>query len=397
MDLVLDLSIRGSEVLSQLTRTDGGETAGATAVEKRTLFGLAARARPLLAANESSRLDALGQRLFGAVLPAASGELWLRSYAQAAALSRPIRLRVRVSQAAELQLVPWEILHDGTRSLARDRRSSVVRFVEEEIPFRTFSVPAPARVLLTTACPQGYDEIDVALEEAMLREAYATWGALAAPLVIRHGVSLTALGELFRRARLDGRPFHVWHHCGHGGFPVKDEADDFRLFLLPGGTEGYATVGQLTTLLQNEVDLRIAVLAVCHAGAAEGLAPALARLNVPAVVGFPTRIAHRAASTFSRVLHECLREYPVEQAVSEARNALRAHQPHTPHAAVPVLFSRRTDSAPLISRPVVRPSREGPEALMVAGFRRTDLIERDRRAREAAARAEQLLLRQGER
>jgi hypothetical protein len=338
IDLLLELESHGLEILSRLRRTSGDLSSGTAKIRGSDVEELASRAKVLLAARNETALATLGKALFEAVLPGGLGQLWRESYALARGRRCPIRLRV-----SGLPEMPWELFHDGARCISTDPFSSVVRFLAEWEPDRPFAVAPPIRVLVTSAS-QSADRWDSAVVDAI-----GTWGNLAETPTIPHRLRLAELDAQFRHARNDGKPFHIWHHTGHGHLDA--ETEEFRLQLFPADEPNdFATVGQLCTLFGANRDLRIVSLSVCHAAASGGLAPALARLNVPVVVAFPTTIAQRGAHLFMRVLHEGLRTLPVEQAVSDARRSLMGLQLDLPYSASPLLFSRRTDWGPLVAK-----------------------------------------------
>jgi hypothetical protein len=164
---------------------------------------------------------------------------------------------------------------------------------------------------------------------------------------------LERLEELWRGAESKKKPFHVWHHCGHGHQTEGAGEPRFLLSLERRGVAEYATVDQLSEIVGACPELRLAVLNVCHGGSSLGLMPELARLNVPVVIGYATRVAHDAAYKFAAVLHQCLLDLPVEFAVSQARRALAVEPPMELEWCVPLLCSRRKDWGPILRRPAV--------------------------------------------
>lgn len=347
IDLFLDLDTVGDDVNVRLARSPGGSTTESARVSKTQVEDLIKRAKGLFEGRQGLKLALLGQELFDLVLPGRLGAFWRESYAMATAAESPIRLRVKAMPA-----VPWELLHDGQRLLANDPYSAVVRFSEEYEPGRSYRVAPPVRVLVTSA---GYS---ADRWEVPVVEAYETWGRLAEKPVVQHRLELGQLDEIFRRARNDGRPFHIWHHSGHG--MAEKGTGEFRMQLhSTNGVNEYATVEQFQMLLAANRDLRIASLSVCHAGSLYGLAPALAQLNVPAVIAFPDLIAKEGAGIFMKVLHEGLRVLPIEQAASDARRSLQSLRPDLPFSSMPLLFSRRTDWGPLVANNVAPARKPG--------------------------------------
>lgn len=375
----------------------------------QALSGLAGRAGRAVAATASpARLRRLGKDLCDRIFAAANRDLLLRALAHAEAREKALQVVVHCSAGSVVERLPWELLHDGRRFLAMDPRCSVVRYFDEPLPVRELAVAPPLRVLVTTASPPSLEELDLEAEGTAVREAYDGDRSVV-EVTVAHRISLHRLGDLLRRARLDGRPFHVWHHCGHGGLVHGERGPEFRLFFEGTAAQPYANVEQLGTLIGQNPELRLAVVAACYGGSAFGLAPELARLSLPAVVGFPGRIADAAARRFSFVLHQCLPRLPIELAVGEARRAMLIDRPGTLDWALPLLFSRRTDRGPILEmeipqaaggpRPPARqPSAGRPPLAPVSAarsqlFSREEIAARESRLRRVVAELDQRLLR----
>jgi hypothetical protein len=88
---------------------------------------------------------------------------------------------------------------------------------------------------------------------------------------------------------------------------------------------------------------------VCHGGSSAGIVPALARLNVPVVIGFQRAVHDTSAVQFAIAVHEGLLHIPVEFAVSQARSSLKLQRVSFDwiHA---LAFSRRRDRGPILGK-----------------------------------------------
>jgi hypothetical protein len=289
------------------------------------------------------QLAQLGQRLFGLIFDGINRDLFVRSSDTAQRYHRPLRLIVKMPHHSELERVPWEILHDGTRFLAKDPRCAVVRYLTAPQNVPAFRVAQPLRILLTSACPPPQPELGLDAEVESIRMAYRDCPEGAVTIDQAPNVSARELEELCRSSEANNRPFHVWHHCGHGHLTTEEGKTRFYLSLDGGGKAEYITVDKLVEIIGNCPELRLAVLNVCHGGSFVGLAPEIARLNVPVVVSFPSRIANDMAHVFAAVLHQNLLRLPIELAVSQARKAVCLRDGGDLDWSKPMVFSRRRD------------------------------------------------------
>lgn len=319
---------------------------------KKRLFLRAAAARAAMAPfSAPEALAEAGRELFDELIRGANRELYRRAREKAEGKHELLRVLVRMPPESNLATVPFEAMHDGRTFLAQAAGIAVVRYLESDRELPAIAIAPPLRVLFTAARPAGHPAIDVQAEENALAKAYAPLGERV-EITPYPKLTRLALEEIFRGGRHGEAAFHVWHHCGHGGLVDGTHGREFRLYLEAGGDDGYVTTEQLRAMVGVENQLRVAVFAVCHGGVLGGPAPELARLSVPAVIGFPIKVEARSIARFSEVLHSHLALSPVEQAVSEAQTALFAHDPASREWAHAYLFSRRRDAGPLLVQPV---------------------------------------------
>jgi hypothetical protein len=294
----------------------------------------------------------LGRRLFDHIFHDAEAVLLFgRASDNAKREERPLRVLIELSHGSSLQKIPWEILFDGKRFLAKDPRCSVVRYFHDGQEVPSFQVEPPLRILLTSASPPTQPDLNLEAEVAAVRRVYNRAKNLVL-LKVERNVSLDRLKNLWWGAEKNKRPFHVWHHCGHGHL---DEGEPFELTLENQAHAEYVTVDQLSEIIGICPGLKLAVINVCHGGSLVGLAPELARINVPVVIGFPNEIGNDTAREFAALLHGGLLQVPVEFAVSQARKLLRAADGMDLEWSKPLLFSRRRDSGTILRLPDDRP------------------------------------------
>jgi CHAT domain-containing protein len=158
---------------------------------------------------------------------------------------------------------------------------------------------------------------------------------------------LAGAGPEELREELQRGGYQVIHFMGHG---TSDAAEGSLIFSTPDGEPRKVTGNELSHLVQGAPALGLTLLNACHsaavptglgAAALAGVAGALVRGGLPAVVGMQLAISDRAALTFSKVLYARLAEgEPIEAAVSEARLALFLADSGGRDWVAPVLFLR---------------------------------------------------------
>ena len=322
-------------------------TSGSVRGETRDLCSVSTHCLPLRDAE--GMLLELGRKLFNILVQDEVREVYER--ARSATLSGGqdallILLKLRV--LSSLQQVPWELLHDGHRFLAKDPRTAIVRYFEQPVPVASLEIEPPLRVLVTLANPKDMTSLALEEEAAAIQMAYEEAGPLV-DVVVKRNVSLEKLEKVWRRSGNEGKPFHIWHHCGHGGRLTHAGKDELVLYLETEGQSQPANIDQLQEIVGFCPELRIAVFNVCRGGASGGIVPALARLNVPVVIGFQQAVRDTSAVQFATVLHEGLLHIPVEFAVSQARSSLKLQRSSFDwvHA---LAFSRRRDRGPIFGK-----------------------------------------------
>jgi len=254
-----------------------------------------------------------------------------------------VRLRLRLPR--ELAGLPWEYTYveraggDGMDGfLALDPR---IAFVRDEV-FGTLPVTPVAgdlRVVVALASAPDLEPLDLARELGIIESAMnVVPGATLTP------VKNATLGAL--QAALPGA--HVFHFAGHGDFARQ-------LGELPGtytGTGELAFQDQRVDAEQLGINLRgrqirLVVLAGCETGRRagtsiwSGIAPALTKVDIPAVVANQYSIRDTSAIAFSERFYQALTGgLPIEDAVAAGRLAVYNQDPDGRDWGVPVLYLR---------------------------------------------------------
>jgi|RhiMetdeSRZDD1v2_1073273.scaffolds.fasta_scaffold13530_10 CHAT domain-containing protein len=303
---------------------------------------------------EGERLIALGRTLGLLLLPlgqnnSISGvrELFARSLDMVGA-DAGLRLRLRLPR--ELAAWPWEYTYiervgaEDTMAgfVALDPRVAIVRHEALPVPAATSPAQGNIKIVAALASPPHLAQLD--LEQERLN--------LAAVLEKQEGIEPIFLDD----ATLDDvqrvlAGASIFHFAGHGNFEVSASQ---------AGT-GMAGKGWLALKDQNidaeqlGITLRghsicLAVLGACKTGSRDsnsvwgGIAPALCRCDVPAVVANQFSIKDKCAVAFSRQFYRALvGGHPIERAVAAGRIAAFHADRDGRDWGVPVLYLRTAD------------------------------------------------------
>jgi formylglycine-generating enzyme required for sulfatase activity len=290
-----------------------------------------------------------GRKLFDAAIAGEVRDLFVRARHDAERGGHGLRLQLRLSHVPELAGLPWEFLYDGRDFLALCEATPLVRYLDLPNPPRPMDVAPPLRILVTVSAPLDLPALDVDAEEARVREALASLAERGAlEIDVTPDATLYGLRRAMRRARSQGRPYHVWHYVGHGAF---DRALGASVLAFCDRADLSCPVGgfQLGTLFNGYPEMRLALLNACEGARPDledpfaGVAAALVERGVPAVIGMQREISDEAAAVLAGEFYEALVDgLPVDAALTEARLAVFS-LPNWVEWATPVLFMRSPD------------------------------------------------------
>jgi hypothetical protein len=294
-------------------------------IEHKVLRKLKAEAdHALLAIATEEKLEKAGTDLFQALFTGDNATFLARAQERAKTKEAHLRLAFELpehhaSQEARLLQLPFEILRDDDGFLAADTKASVARLIAGRVPRARLQAPNPLRILLTTASlpEKPIEHENVA---ASLREAYPDTERVQITTIPE--LTLTSLNDSISEARLAKKPFHIWHHCGHGSLHDTYGAEKFALLLRKGETNSYPSVEEVARAIGKNSGILVALLAVCHAAQPHSLAPAVARLKIPVVIAFPDRLDIAVADKFTKTFHSKLGQETLETAFCEARSSI---------------------------------------------------------------------------
>jgi CHAT domain-containing protein len=335
----------------------------------------------------------MGKRLYDAVIGGAVRDTFVSARHDAAQHGCSLRLNLRLADAPELSNLPWEYLYDGHDFLALSADTPVVRYLDLPQTHRPMHVELPLRMLVTISSPRDLEPLDVRAEQETVEAALAGMAGRV-KIDVLADVTLHAFQRVLRRARRAGRPYHVWHHVGHGAFD-PDTQSSVLMFADSAGMSSPVGGFQLGTLFNSYPEVRLALLNACagaRAGVQDpfaGVAAALVERGIPAVIGMRFEISDEAALTFSQEFYTALVDgLPVDTAVTEARRAI-FFLPNWVEWATPVLYMRSRDGrlfnlqGPVNGDPTDKKTIKAREQAQAERQQRED---DERKARETAER-----------
>jgi hypothetical protein len=289
-----------------------------------------------------------GGRLFGALFQGKTHSIYLASRAEASAERKGLRLSLDLTQVPELLNVPWEYLYDDPYFLSQSVWTPVVRYLDLPRGRRPVGVTLPLRILGMVSSPTDLPTLDTDKERANLEVALQSLSERG--LVDIEWVTDARLGVLLKalqRAEAGGRPFHVFHYCGHGGYdPERDQG--FLLLEDEFGRSDQVDGERLATIL-HDTSMSLAVLNACEGGRSStedpfaGVACSLVEQEIPAVIAMQFEITDEAAIIFAENFYGALADnLPIDAAMAQARKAIFAAK-NDVEWGTPVLFMRVSD------------------------------------------------------
>jgi hypothetical protein len=258
-------------------------------------------------------------------------------------------LRVRLRLPPLLAALPWEYVYlertggDGMDGfLALDPRVAIVRHEALATPNSLPLTSGPLKVVAALASAEGLPPLDLSKEESDLKQVLDGQAGIA-PVYLEDAT----LDEV--QAAIAGAA--IFHFAGHGVF-------NRQMGDMPGT---YTGVGSLA-LYDQAVDaerlginlqgngVRLAVLGGCETGRRDGvnvwsgIAPALVKQQIPAVLANQLPIKDVCAIAFSKHFYGALvGGLPIERAVSAGRIAVYNADRDGRDWGVPVLYLRDAD------------------------------------------------------
>jgi len=328
---------------------------------------------------ERQLVEDFGDQLFRAVFSGQVGECLGRS--RMTADSKGAGLRIRLRLPGTLVNIPWEYLYDAEHGfLSLDPQTALVRYPEMPAPVRPFAITPPLRILAMISAPSDAPELDSGKEWDKLEGALG--GLVRRGLVEVDLLESGTLAALHRPLRLN--EYHVLHFIGHGGY--DENAQDGALALEDANRKTRLVTGRDLGMMIRHPSLRLVVLNACEGARGSpddpfgGVAQALVRHGIPAVIAMQFEISDPAALVFGQSFYQAIADgLPVDVATVEARRAMFAEGSEI-EWATPVLYLRSRDGrvfAKGLSTKAEQKTRQAAER---------EAAEREAAEREAAAR-----------
>lgn len=288
-----------------------------------------------------------GRELYAAVFGGDVGVSLRRSLDFAQQDGAGLRIRLRLTDAPELAVLPWEYLYSTAedRYLALSDQTPLLRYMEIGQGAAPLAIQLPLRVLVMVSDPVDVaPRLNVEAEYARLKQALADLGQDNALVLERAPATLADLQRRLRR-----NEYHVFHFIGHGWY---DEGESAAGLLMEDAQHHgqQADADKLGILLRDHRTLRLAFLNACEGARADsgepfaGVAQHLVQQELPAVIAMQFPVTDQAAISLAQEFYQALADgLPVDAALTEARKALFL-QGSEIEWGTPALFSRADDN-----------------------------------------------------
>lgn len=305
----------------------------------------------------------LGCNLGAALFPEGVRSLLTNCLTAVSAAGDRLRIRLKLHDLS-LADIPWEYAYlpqPGVPEaewgpegfLALDARISLVRFetVKGLLDSLTPTGLGPIRIAILLADPDKppeYPPLDLDAEQELIERALGKV----------KGVSQTFYPDATIDELVDACDSHILHFAGHGEFMTEQDSvfhtmeGKASLVLLDEDKEPFLYPVERLRVALTGKQVRLAVLGACETGRRDhfntwsGIAPALVRVGIPAVVGMQYKIRDKNAVYFSWRFYRALAEgRTIDQAVTLGRQAIFNRGADDERDwGVPVLYLR-TDAA----------------------------------------------------
>ena len=327
------------------------------------------------AGEQTNTLVALGQHLYNALFQGTIRDSWMT--AQGIAKHRHEELRLRLGlKDQRLPRLPWEVLHNGDRSLATGTdvvfsrfHSGLITLIPPALLQHSLESKQPLKILMVLSAPTDQEVLALKQEALHLQEELqrtTRTGGRSQPF---SEVVLNLLEQPGREQltqSLEHEHYHVFHYAGHSD--TGQSGGNLYLVSSKTGLTETLSGDDLAGLLVNN-GIRLAVLNSCRGvytatdGTGEtdqgNLAEALIKRGVPAVLAMAERIPDDVALTLSRLFYRNLKQgYAIDLSLSRTRQGLvSSYSSHQFYWALPILYlhsafdgyllpSSNTDSSP---------------------------------------------------
>lgn len=385
-----DLQEDGTFSVRVLGQTPGGEMRAGeveTATYDAAAFKTQLRKLEARRLTESEMIE-LGEGIAAMMLPGRVGELFDDSLKAVTAAGKGLRLSLRIEPLA-LSALPWEYAYrpmthgeEAGQDFLALRNVSITRYETTGAPLKPLTGKDKLRIVAALASPLDQDLLQLEKDKQAIQAAmvelrdHLSEGEDAVEGIILEQTTRAALMDA-----LDGAD--VFHFSGHGIFegteltPEGQLLKKGRIILETEEAESDRfESGQLAVALR-QAGVRLVVLGACESaardegGAWTGVAPALVREEIPAVVAMQFKVLDKNAARFIAHLYtRVLGGYSIDDAVAAGRRAIFVHSDKGAAErdwGVPVLYLRAPDGVlfPLPEAPEGATPETEPPAVLV--------------------------------
>ncbi|MCI0694184.1 CHAT domain-containing protein [candidate division KSB1 bacterium] len=292
---------------------------------------------------DEDSLSDYGKKLYDALFDSNIKSLFETSFRLANSKKKGLRVKLRI-QSPEIAVLPWEILKrsDVEYFLAQSEQFPVVRYIDLPYPNEPLTIEDKLQILIVSSNPLDQQRLDLTREKQQIHNAL---------LPLQEKVEFhffEGMSKLAFTSQLRHHEYHIIHFMGHGGF----DAAIGQGFLLLEDDEGMSTKlseSDLRLLLVDCPSTRVVVFTACDTAKSSsdkifsGVATSVTQAGVPAVVSMQFPITDEAANHFSKELYLCLSEgYGIDQAVAQARKAIKLNATEGNEWITPALYMRST-------------------------------------------------------
>jgi hypothetical protein len=122
---------------------------------------------------EMEAVRSVGNRLCAAVFSGGVRDCWASSLSKTEARNAGLRLRLRISDAPELNNVPWEYLYNSSQNRfpSLSEYTPLIRYLDLPQRIRPLTIDAPLEILVMISSPSDYEGLDVEAEWSQLNNA----------------------------------------------------------------------------------------------------------------------------------------------------------------------------------------------------------------------------------
>ncbi len=277
-------------------------------------------------AGRYSRLQDYGYKLYQKLFTPEMQTLWQQHKRATDFLTLCLRI---APEAAGLEALPWETLHDGEEFLAAGAKTGMSRLPRDIAPQENLpSLPAPLKMLAFIASPldlSEHERLQIEAEQELLLQAVnAPAGQGRLYVDFEDEAKLPILESSLEAG------YHIWHYSGHGISPQN--GGGLLLEDAEGKRRPTAVHEILQALQKAENGLRLAVLSGCqtaatlHVAGFRDLARGLLQRGVPGVIAMQFSISDNAGLLLAETLYPKLAAgQPLEMALSATRRVLLQH------------------------------------------------------------------------